>query len=247
VTDKHTPGALRLGSDGPPLPPSDRSGRLALLSHTDEDGFGRERHRPMLPRVDMNPEATARALDALAAELQRDPASLASLPELEPTRLADAAESVRLWAAEHDVPAACVPEQPTEAELTVPRTVVFLTDLAAVIRHLDSYIRLLDSMKQVITRLGAGEHAAGELEALDDAMNQLLVVLLGAERMANTLRAALAGLTSRETRIEELLTLHEEADRLHATLEQLVASSREICNGVKAWGLRGQRQSSNPP
>jgi hypothetical protein len=196
VTDKHTPGALRLGSDGPPLPPSDRSGRLALLSHTDEDGFGRERHRPMLPRVDMNPEATARALDALAAELQRDPASLASLPELEPTRLADAAESVRLWAAEHDVPAACVPEQPTEAELTVPRTVVFLTDLAAVIRHLDSYIRLLDSMKQVITRLGAGEHAAGELEALDDAMNQLLV---------------------------------------------------EICNGVKAWGLRGQRQSSNPP
>jgi hypothetical protein len=200
----------------------------------------------MLPRVDTNPEATARALDALAGELRRDPAALASLPELEPTQLADAAESVRLWAAEHDVPTACVPEQPTEAELTVPRAVVFLTDLAAVIRHLDSHIQLLDSIKKVVTRLGAREGAAGELEELEYAVNQLFVALEGAEGTARALGLALGRILSNETGFEELPGVHDQANRLHATLGRLVASSREICSGVKGWRLRDQPHRSAP-
>jgi hypothetical protein len=193
----------------------------------------------MLPRVDMNPEAAARTLDALAAELRRDPAALASLPELEPARLADTAESVRLWAAEHDLPTACVPEQPAPAELTVSRAVVFLTDLAAVIRHLHSHIQLLDSMKKVVARLGTREGAAGELQELEHVLAELFVALEGAEGMGRALGVALTGIADSQSDVEELSSARDQANRLHATLERLVASCREICSGVKAWGLRG--------
>jgi hypothetical protein len=190
----------------------------------------------MFPTIDLNPEAAAAALDELANDLRRDSSSLASRPELTPKALAETEKLVEHWAVEHGVPAVCVPERPIPEELTVQRTLLFLSELAAVIRYIAANVEPQNSMKEVVAKLRArGDDALGEILELDLALTELLENLIIVAGAAEALHATLAKIGQNGPSGDDPSQPGQDAGLIHSTLEQLVASHREIGRAVKAW------------
>jgi hypothetical protein len=190
----------------------------------------------MFPIIDLSPEAVAAALDELANDLRRDPSCLGSRPELSAKSLAETEKIVEHWAVGHGVPAVCVPERPIPDELTVQRTLLFLAELAAVIRYVAANIEPQSSMKQVVAKLRArGYEALGEIVELDFALTELLENLTIVAGASEALHATLDKLGHNGARLDDPQQLQQDAGLIHSTLEQLVVIHREIGRGVKAW------------
>jgi hypothetical protein len=190
----------------------------------------------MFPTLDLNPEAAAAALDELASDLRLDPSLLGSSPELSPQSLAETEAIVQRWAVEHGVPTICVPERPIPEELTVQRALLFLSDLAAVIRYIAANVEPQNTMNRVVAKLrGSKDEALGEIVELDFALTELLENLTIVAGAAEALHAALVQIRRDGAGHDELPRLETDAALIHSTLEQLVASHRELGRGVKEW------------
>jgi hypothetical protein len=190
----------------------------------------------MFATLDLDPEAAAAALDELASDLRRDPSRLGSTPELNPKSLAETERIVQRWAVEHGAPAVCVPERPIPQELTVQRALLFLSDLAAVIRYIAANIQPENDMRRVVAKLRARhDEALGEIVELGFALTEVLENLTIVAGAAEALHAGLTKMRPNGAGQDELSQLQTDAELIHSALEHLLACQRELGRGVKAW------------
>jgi hypothetical protein len=128
----------------------------------------------MFPTIDLDPDAAASALDELANELRSTPSILTTREDLSCPALAEMEDIVTRWATEYGLPAACVPERPVPAELTVERALLFLRELAAVIRYVAANVQPFGTMKNVVARLQSrNDKALSEIVDLEHAMTEV--------------------------------------------------------------------------
>jgi methyl-accepting chemotaxis protein len=190
----------------------------------------------MLPNIDLDPEGAASALDQLADDLEDAPNILSSRPELAPKALAEAEEAVTRWAIAHGAPGVCVPERPVPDELTVQRTLLFLRELASVVRYVARNIKPFGEMKNVVAELRArGDKAVQEIVELDRALTELVDDFGQVEDAMSEIQVAFGNASSNRDGDEALPQIRDAMGSVHAALEQLVASLRDIGKGVKSW------------
>jgi hypothetical protein len=224
-------GAREIARAGATEPVRDRKG-----SHTPVEMQSAATGPYMFATIDLDPDAAAAALDDLANDLRLEPGSLGSRAELSPQALAAAEETIQHWAVTQGVPAVCVPERPSPQELTVQRALLFLSDLAAVVRYIADNGRPQSSMSQVVARLRArNDEALGEIVELDFALTELYESVTVVAGAAEALHATLAKMGRNGTAPENLAQLQRDAGLIHSMLEQIVEAHGQINTGVKAW------------
>jgi hypothetical protein len=190
----------------------------------------------MLPNIDLDPEGAASALDQLADDLEDAPNILSSRQELAPKALAEAEEAVTHWAIAHGAPGVCVPERPVPEELTVQRTLLFLRELASVVRYVARNIKPFGEMKKVVAELrDRRDDAVKEIVELDRALTELVDDFGQIEDALGEIHVAFGNASSRGDGDEALPQIRDAMGSVHAALEQLVASLRDVSKGVTVW------------
>ena len=182
-----------------------------------------------------DPAAVATLLDVLAESL-RDPRGGPKNPGDLGNDLARMVEVTRKWAADHQIPPACIPEPPG-AGVTNAHAAEFLTDLAEVVRYLGPHATPLDNMKQVVALLKVRQAAAtAELAELEYAIKQLLANLTALDETIEAVSGELSE-SGDASASERLSAVRDTVVHAHETLQQIVAAMREVEKGLDAWRI----------
>jgi hypothetical protein len=182
-----------------------------------------------------DPMAVASLLDVLAESL-RDPSGGPKSPDDLDKDLAKMVAITRKWAAEHQIPSACIPEPPG-SDVTNARAADFLTDLAKVVRYLGAHAAPLENMAEVVALLKARQSiAAIELSELDYAIKQLFASLVALEETVGAVAGEISA-SDEGPATERFAAIRDTVAHTHETLQRVVAAMREVCKGVDAWRL----------
>jgi hypothetical protein len=190
----------------------------------------------MLPNTIEDPEAFAAALERLASALRSDPRILTTHEDLTLQTLARVERRVSDWAEERGVPLVCIPERPVPSELTLARTLLFLDDLAAVVRYIAANSSLAGNMRSVVVRLVVRrDRATAELEELESALEELCENFGYVEDALKEIQGVTGDLAHNGHATTTLSQLHHAAGSVHGALVELVRNLREIHTRVKGW------------